>query len=163
MQQKCDILPYGNWILPHFDPKISSLGLLEAKIIPKWRTTGSYCHDCYFCSCGGVWVVDGGALLVGGGSACGDWGVLATFLCYRNPCWSLFSLYIDFFFKCKLRGWPPPPFGKSLNFGFFLHHSLSVAPNVAGFLWCTNLDNQGSGYNQAVSAKVTQCFKHLKK
>ena len=52
MRQKCGNSPYSvhqwirNWILPHFDPKMGSLGLLEAKIIPKWRNPGSYCHCC---------------------------------------------------------------------------------------------------------------------
>ena len=46
---------------------MSSLGLLETKIIPKRRTPGSYCHCCDFCG-GGVGLVDGGgALVVGGG------------------------------------------------------------------------------------------------
>ena len=54
MRQKCDILPYsvdqwiGNLILPYFDPKMSSLGLPEAKIIPNVRTLGIYCHNCFF-------------------------------------------------------------------------------------------------------------------
>ena len=45
-RQNCGKTPYsvhqwiGNWILPHFDPKMSSLGLLEAKIIPKLRIMG---------------------------------------------------------------------------------------------------------------------------
>ena len=40
---------------------MSSLGLLEAKIIPKLRTTGNYCHDrFFFCGCGGGKVVSGG-------------------------------------------------------------------------------------------------------
>ena len=51
---------------------MSSQGLLEAKIIPKWRTMGNYCHGCYFCGCGGGWEVSAGALVVGGGSVCGD-------------------------------------------------------------------------------------------
>ena len=54
------------------DPKISSLGLLEAKLIQKIRTKGNYCHGSYFCGCGGGSVVNGGALAVGGGSVCGD-------------------------------------------------------------------------------------------
>ena len=54
MRQKCGNSPCSahqwirNWILPHFDPKLSSLGLLEAKIIVKWRVPGSYCHCCDF-------------------------------------------------------------------------------------------------------------------
>ena len=58
MRQKCGNSSYsvhqwiGNWILPHFDPKISSLGLLEAKIIAKWSTPGSYYHCCDFCGGG---------------------------------------------------------------------------------------------------------------
>ena len=51
---------------------MSSLGLLEAKIIPKLRTTGNYCHGCDFCNGGGGLVVCGGGLVVGGGSVCGD-------------------------------------------------------------------------------------------
>ena len=84
MRQKCDILPYsvdqwiGNLILPHFDPKLSSLGLLEAKIITKLRPTGNYCHGLNFCGCGGGLLVGGGILGVGGGSVCSDWGVLAV-------------------------------------------------------------------------------------
>ena len=41
LRQNCGKAPYsvqqwiGNLILPHVDPKMSSLGLLEAKIIPK--------------------------------------------------------------------------------------------------------------------------------
>ena len=90
MRQKCNILPYsvdqwiGNWILPHFDPKMSSLGLLEAKIIPKLRTTGNYCHGCYFWGCGGGLVVGVRVLGVGGGRICGDWGVLALVLDFRQ-------------------------------------------------------------------------------
>ena len=87
MRQKCDILPYsvdqwiGNWILPQFDPKISSLGLIEAKIIPKLRTTGNYCN---FCGGGGGLVFSGGALVVGGGSICGDLGVLTLVMDFRE-------------------------------------------------------------------------------
>ena len=47
---------------------MSSLGLLEAKIIPKLRTTSNYCHDWYFCGFGSGLVVGGDALVVGGGS-----------------------------------------------------------------------------------------------
>ena len=58
---------------------MSSLGLLEAKINPKQRTTGNYCHDCFFfCGGGGGLVVGGGALLVGGGSVCDDLGGVST-------------------------------------------------------------------------------------
>ena len=32
---------------------MSSLGLLEAKINSKLRTTGNYCHNCDFCGGGG--------------------------------------------------------------------------------------------------------------
>ena len=52
--QKYGNLPYsvhqwiGNFILSHFDPKMSSLGFLEAKIILKLRTMGNYCHGCDF-------------------------------------------------------------------------------------------------------------------
>ena len=70
---------------------MNSLGLLEVKIIPKIRTTGHYCHDCYFCGCGGGLVVGGGilvvgcgALVVGGGSVCGDLGVLALVMDFRE-------------------------------------------------------------------------------
>ena len=54
---------------------MSSLSLLEveAKIIPKFKTTGNYCHGCYFCGCGSGLVVGGGALVFGGGSVCADW------------------------------------------------------------------------------------------
>ena len=38
----------GNLIITHFDPKMGSLGLLEAKINPKQRSMGNYCHDCFF-------------------------------------------------------------------------------------------------------------------
>ena len=68
----------GNLILPPFDPKIRSLGLLKAKIFPKLRTLGNYCHGCDFCGGGGGLVVGGGALVVGGGSICGDWGGVST-------------------------------------------------------------------------------------
>ena len=51
------------------------MSFLEAKINPKQRTMGNYCHD-YFFLCGGggglVFVV--GALWVGGGSVCDDLG-----------------------------------------------------------------------------------------
>ena len=43
---------------------MSSLGLLEANIIPTLRTMGNYCHGSYFCGCGSGLVVGGG----GGGS-----------------------------------------------------------------------------------------------
>ena len=53
---------------------MSSLGLLEAKIIPKLRTMGNYCHGCYFRGfCSGL-VVGVGALVLGGGRFCGDLG-----------------------------------------------------------------------------------------
>ena len=37
---------------------------------------GNYCHaqGCYFCACGSGLVIVGGALVVGGGRVCGDWG-----------------------------------------------------------------------------------------
>ena len=57
-----------NLIIPQFDPKIRSLGLLEAKINPKLRVTGIYCNSCYFVV---VVVVSWGGrsvLVVGGGS-----------------------------------------------------------------------------------------------
>ena len=63
---------------------MSSLGLLEAKIIPKLRTMRNYCHGCYLCGCGGGLMVGGGALVVGGGSDCGDWGVLALVMGFRE-------------------------------------------------------------------------------
>ena len=85
MRNKCGIEPYRvqqwiiNSILPQFDPKKSSLGLLEAKIIPKRMTTGIYCHDCFFlCGGGGGLVVGGGAFLVGGGNVCDDMGGVST-------------------------------------------------------------------------------------
>ena len=53
---------------------MSSVGPLEAKIIPKLRTPGNYCHGCDFCGGGGGLVVGGGALGVGGGRFCGDLG-----------------------------------------------------------------------------------------
>ena len=53
---------------------MSSLDLLEAEIVPKLRTMGSYCHGCYFCGCGSDLVVAGGVLVVGRGRVCGDWG-----------------------------------------------------------------------------------------
>ena len=78
MRQKCNILPFsvhqwiGNLNLPHFDPQMSPLGLLEAKIIPKLRNTGNNCHCCDLCNGGGSLVVFDGGLAVGGGSVCGD-------------------------------------------------------------------------------------------
>ena len=57
---------------------MSSLGLLEAKINPKQRTTGNHCHDCFLCGGGGGLVVGGGALLVCGGSVCDDLGGVST-------------------------------------------------------------------------------------
>ena len=71
-------------LYPHFGPKMSSLGLLEPKIIPKQRTTGNYCHGCYFCDLGNGLVVGGGTLLVGGGSFYGDWGVFALMMDFRE-------------------------------------------------------------------------------
>ena len=51
----------------------------------KQRTTGNYCHGCYFCGCGSGVVVASGALLVGGGSFFwGDWGVFALVLDLRE-------------------------------------------------------------------------------
>ena len=56
---------------------MSSLGLLEAEIIPKLRSQDSYCHSCDFCGGDRGLVVGGGATLIGGGSLfCGDWGCL---------------------------------------------------------------------------------------
>ena len=57
---------------------MSSLGLLEAKIIQKWRTTGNYCHGCYFCGIDSGLVVGVGALVVGGGCFWGHWGGVCT-------------------------------------------------------------------------------------
>ena len=57
---------------------MSPLGLLEAKIIKKLRTTGFFCHGCYFCGCDSGLVVVGVALVVGGGSDWGDWGFFPT-------------------------------------------------------------------------------------
>ena len=51
---------------------MSSLGLLEAEKILKRRTTGNYCHGCYFCGCGSGLVVGGRELVVGDGIFCGD-------------------------------------------------------------------------------------------
>ena len=53
---------------------MSSLGLLEAEKVPQLRTTGNYCHLCYFGGCVSGLVVVGGALVVGGGWVCGDSG-----------------------------------------------------------------------------------------
>ena len=44
---------------------MSSLGLLEAEIVSKR-------HGCYICGCGSGLVFVGGALVVGGGSVCGQ-------------------------------------------------------------------------------------------
>ena len=50
---------------------MSSLGLLEAKIIPKLRILGNYCLGCELCGDRDVGlVVGGGGLVVGGGSVC---------------------------------------------------------------------------------------------
>ena len=56
---------------------MSSLGILEAKVIPKQRTTGNYCHGCHFCGCGS-------GLVVGGGSFLGDLGMFALVIDYRE-------------------------------------------------------------------------------
>ena len=53
---------------------MSPLGLLDAKINPKRRTTGNYCHGCYFCGFGSGLVVGGGALVVDGVSFLGSLG-----------------------------------------------------------------------------------------
>ena len=53
---------------------MSSLGLLEAKIMPTGRTLGSYSHCCDFCGGGG-----GGGLVVGGGGDSLE-SVLSAFL-----------------------------------------------------------------------------------
>ena len=47
-------------------------------------TTGIYCHGCYFCGCGGDKGISGVALVVGGGSVCGDSGVLALVMDFRE-------------------------------------------------------------------------------
>ena len=57
---------------------MSSLGPLEAKIIPKSRTPGKYSHGCDFCGGGGGLVVGGATLVVGGGMFCGDLGFVCT-------------------------------------------------------------------------------------
>ncbi len=57
---------------------MSSLGLLEAKIIP---TLGNFCHGCYFCGFGSNLVVGGGLLVVGGGSFAGSLGGLCMCVC----------------------------------------------------------------------------------
>ena len=64
--------------------QISSLGFLEAKIIPKLRTTDNNCCDCYVCGSCGALVVCPGALVVGGGSVCGNGGVLALVIDFRE-------------------------------------------------------------------------------
>ena len=56
---------------------MSSLGLLEAKINLKRKTTGNYCHDCFlllrWATTGGSGLlVGGGAFLDDGGSVCDD-------------------------------------------------------------------------------------------
>ena len=58
-------------MLTNFDPKKSSLGLLDAKLAIKKRTTGNYWDGCEFC--GG-----GGSTEVAGGSGCGDGGDVST-------------------------------------------------------------------------------------
>ena len=63
---------------------MSSLGLLEAKIITKLRPTGNYCHGFNFCGCGGGLLVGGGTLGVGGASVCSGWGVLALMMDFRE-------------------------------------------------------------------------------
>ena len=35
---------------------------------------GNYCHGCYFSGFGSGLVIVGGALVVGGGRVCGEWG-----------------------------------------------------------------------------------------
>ena len=45
---------------------------------------GNYCHGCYFCGCGSGLVVNGGALVIGGGSVCGDYAVLALVMDFRE-------------------------------------------------------------------------------
>ena len=62
----------GNLTLPHFHPKMSSLCLLEAKINPKVRTMGIYCHCCEFCAGAEGLVVGGGGLVVCGGNVFGN-------------------------------------------------------------------------------------------
>ena len=63
---------------------MSSLGLLEAKIIPKLTTTGNYCHGLYFPGFGSGLEVGGGKLVVGGGSFGGHWGVFALVKDFRE-------------------------------------------------------------------------------
>ena len=38
------------------------------------RTTGNYCHGCYSYVCADGLVVVVGAIVVGGGRVCGEWG-----------------------------------------------------------------------------------------
>ena len=53
---------------------MGSLGPLKAKITPKLRTSGNYCHGWDFCGGGVGLVVGGGILVVDGGRFCGDLG-----------------------------------------------------------------------------------------
>ena len=53
---------------------MSSLGLLEAKIIKKFRTMGNYCHGCFFGGFGIGLVVGVGALVIGSGIFLGHCG-----------------------------------------------------------------------------------------
>ena len=58
-----------NLIPSQFDPKMSSLFLLEAKITLEERALGNYCDGCGFCGRGRV---------VSGGSVCVDFGCVRT-------------------------------------------------------------------------------------
>ena len=62
---------------------MSSLSLLEAKIIPKIRTEAIIVKIVF------LWLlwwlrIGSGALVVGGGIICGDWGVLALVLDFKQ-------------------------------------------------------------------------------
>ena len=63
-----------NLILSHFYPKKRFGGLLDAKINPKLRSLGNYCHGFDFCGAAGGLMCGGGGFGVNGGSVCGDWG-----------------------------------------------------------------------------------------
>ena len=65
-QQPDKKLNLNNCVWTQVDPKMSSLGFLEAKITPKWRTTD---NDRVCCEFFGL----GGGTVVVGGSACCDY------------------------------------------------------------------------------------------
>ena len=123
---------------------MSSWGLLEAKIIPKWRTPGNYCHYCDFCVGVGGLVVGGSALVFGGGSFfCGDWGVFALVMDVKR----VMLTSPPELAHCA----SPPP--------LWQWHSMTLFGD-AGTFWTISFFG-GNAFIKYLQVSQMMCFKHF--